>query len=67
MAIGLSMIIGPAVGPSLQKMDVHYPLYLSILFLGVSLLLGYEHTYIHSQHLHFTPKNKHTHTRIYTE
>lgn len=41
MAIGLSMIIGPAVGPSLQKLDVHYPLYLSILFLGVSLLLGY--------------------------
>lgn len=41
MAIGLSMIIGPAVGPSLQKIDVHYPLHLSMLFLGVSLLIGY--------------------------
>lgn len=40
MAIGLSMIIGPAVGPTLQKLDVHYPVYLSILCLGACLFLG---------------------------
>ncbi|KAM3569848.1 hypothetical protein VYU27_008061 [Nannochloropsis oceanica] len=41
MAVGLSMILGPAIGPVLQKMNVLYPVYLSLLFLVISLGLAW--------------------------
>lgn len=40
MAIGLALIVGPLVGPRLQKINVVYPLYASMAALLISVILG---------------------------
>lgn len=39
MAVGLALVLGPAIGPSLSKLDIRYPLYLAISALGLCVLL----------------------------
>jgi DHA1 family tetracycline resistance protein-like MFS transporter len=39
MAVGFSLVLGPAVGPSLSKLNIRFPLYVAIAALGVSVVL----------------------------
>lgn len=41
MAIGLAMMVGPMFGPSIQSINLIYPLYVSIFFLVVSVAIGF--------------------------
>lgn len=42
MAVGFALIVGPLIGPRLQKVNVLYPLYGSMVSLLISVILGYE-------------------------
>jgi MFS family permease len=41
MAVGFSLVLGPAVGPSLSKLDIRFPLYVALGALIISVGLWY--------------------------